>query len=102
MSKDKELKTVDVDESPRSFAVLLHSIGEGAFHAEVSEAMHLLTKGLEAHAYDFAKAKGTITVKLTVGGRQGGTRHDRSGRSRRRCRSRRASAAGSGSRPGGT
>lgn len=54
------------DEGARSFGVLLQSIGDGTFHAEVSEEMHALTKKLDGHAFDFGKAKGTITIALTV------------------------------------
>lgn len=54
------------DEGARSFAVLLQAIGEGTFHAECSEQLHELTRRLEAHAYDFSKAKGTLTLALTV------------------------------------
>lgn len=55
-----------VDENARSFSGLLQSIGDGAFHAETSEAMHDLTKKLFDHAIDFTKAKGTLTLTLAV------------------------------------
>jgi hypothetical protein len=69
MAKDKDTRpevTQVPEDAPRSFSHLLHQIGEGQFHAELSETMHELTKKLEAHAYDFSKAKGKITLSLTV------------------------------------
>lgn len=54
------------EEGARSFALLLQNIGEGTFHAEVSEALHELNVKLAAHAYDNAKAKGTLTMTLSI------------------------------------
>lgn len=54
------------EEGARSLAVLLQAIGEGTFHAECSEELHQMVRKLEQHAYDFSKAKGTITIALTV------------------------------------
>lgn len=55
-----------VDEGARSIALLLQGIGEGTFHAEASEALHELNQKLAAHAYDNAKAKGTLTITLSI------------------------------------
>lgn len=55
-----------IDEGARSFSVLLQNIGEGTFHAELSETLHELNKKLAAHAYDNAKAKGSLTISLAI------------------------------------
>lgn len=54
------------EEGARGFAVLLQSVGDGAFHVEVSEMLLELNTKLARHAEDFGKAKGTIAVTLTV------------------------------------
>jgi hypothetical protein len=55
-----------IDGNERSFSKLLEGLGEGAFHAETSETLHKLTETLFRHAVDFSKAKGTLTMTLSI------------------------------------
>ena len=63
----RESKNTDKpEEGARSYATLVGQLGEGTLNAELSEDLHALVKRLEAHAYDFGKAKGVITLALAV------------------------------------
>lgn len=60
-------KTTEKDEEgARSFALLLQQLGEGTLNAELSETLHEMNTRLSAHAIDFGKAKGTLTLAIEI------------------------------------
>ena len=68
MSKGTEKPdAVAPDEGARSFSIILQQLGEGTLHTELSETLRDMVKQLEHHAEDFGKAKGTLTLVLTIG-----------------------------------
>lgn len=72
----REVKTggePPAEEGARSFSVFLTQFGEGTLHAELSETLRDMVKQLEAHAVDFGKAAGVLTLNLAIGiDREGG------------------------------
>jgi hypothetical protein len=54
------------EEGARSFALLLQGLGDGALNAELSETLHDMNTKLSAHAIDFSKAKGTLTLAIEI------------------------------------
>ncbi|MCL2777746.1 MAG: hypothetical protein FWD73_07050 [Polyangiaceae bacterium] len=74
MKKRTDDEEVTQDEGDRSFAVFLHAIEEGAFHAEISSELRALATKLDEHvtSYD-ADAKGTLTITLALKAKRNGT-----------------------------
>lgn len=56
----------DNEEGARSFTWLLANIGEGTLNAELSETLKEMNGKLAARAEDFGKAKGTLTLTLSI------------------------------------
>jgi hypothetical protein len=57
----------------RSFGLVLQALDEGTVHGDVSEDLYKLNTALMKHAESFGKAKGTITLTLTLTCERGGT-----------------------------
>jgi hypothetical protein len=53
-------------EGPRSFAVFLRDLSNGALDVKASEEWHNLAQAIEAEAMKRGKAKGTLTVKVLL------------------------------------
>jgi hypothetical protein len=67
MSKEKTGGETPIEEGARSFSIILQQLGEGTLHSELSETLRDMVRQLEHHAEDFGKAKGTLTLVLTIG-----------------------------------
>jgi hypothetical protein len=67
MAKDSEK-----DEGSRAFSVLLHDLEDGALHAELSAQLRDLNRAIAEHAEAFGKARGTLTLSLTLSVERGG------------------------------
>lgn len=55
-----------MDEGARSFGVFIAKFADGTLNAELSETLRDAVKALEVHAEDFGKAKGSITLVLSL------------------------------------
>lgn len=53
-------------EGPRSFAVLLQQLQDGALHPELSDLMQKLVLSLMKHTAHFGKATGELTLNLKL------------------------------------
>lgn len=53
-------------EGPRSFAVFMRDLCNGALDVKASEEWHKLAQAIEAEAAKRGKAKGTLTVKVLL------------------------------------
>jgi hypothetical protein len=73
MKRDRTTTETPVeDEGARGFGVLLQQLDDGAVHADLSETLRKVAGELSDIANQVGKAKGTVTLKLSLAAEDNG------------------------------